>query len=585
MCGVAGIFGYSHDAPAVDTDELLRIREQMVRRGPDGAGLWISSNRRVGLAHRRLAIIDLTPDAAQPMASADGRYQIVFNGEIYNYRELRDELRRQGVLFRSLSDTEVLLQLYAREGAAMCRRLRGMYAFAIWDTQQQSLFLARDPFGIKPLYFNDDGRSFRFASQVKALLAGGAIARDADPIGESGYWIWGSVPEPHTLYAGIKAFAPGTSLKLCRDGRRERQEFDSVAGMLEDAREDQPPATSLRESMLDTIRHHLIADVPVGVFLSAGIDSATLAALASRCEATLNTLTLGFEEYRGTPADETLLAETVARRYGTRHQTIWIRQSDFEGALDSFLEDMDQPSIDGLNTWLVARATAHAGLKVAISGLGGDEFFGGYPSFRQVPLLRRYARPFCGVPGLGKMLRRLSAPVLGKLTSQKYAGLLEYGASWEGAYLLRRAVRMPWELGSESKTSEFERPTTVVDDALRAEGSPQAIVSWLEATLYMRNQLLRDSDWAGMAHSVEIRVPLVDRELLRYVASQRRAGRVLTKQDLSATASPALPKELINRAKTGFTVPVRDWMRRTGSLTGTQRGLRDWQAQVAEAFF
>ncbi len=232
MCGVAGIFGYSHDAPAVDTGELLRIREQMIRRGPDGAGLWMSPDHRVGLAHRRLAIIDLTADGAQPMASPDGRYTIVFNGEIYNYREIRKELRDAGSAFRSESDTEVLLHLYAQEGATMCRRLRGMYAFAIWDTQERCLFVARDPFGIKPLYFADDGRIFRFASQVKALLAGEAIARQPDPVGQLGFWIWGAVPEPHTWYEGIRAFPPGTTLEIHLDGRRKWQAFETVADML-----------------------------------------------------------------------------------------------------------------------------------------------------------------------------------------------------------------------------------------------------------------------------------------------------------------------------------------------------------------
>jgi len=175
MCGLAGVFAYSDQAPPVNGEELLRIRERMLHRGPDGAGLWVAPDRRIGLAHRRLAIIDLTPDGAQPMATADGRYQIVFNGEIYNHRELRDQLQRTGCVFRSQSDTEVLLQLYAQEGPAMCRALRGMYAFAIWDTQEQRLLLARDPFGIKPLYVHDDGHTLRFASQVKALLAGGAV--------------------------------------------------------------------------------------------------------------------------------------------------------------------------------------------------------------------------------------------------------------------------------------------------------------------------------------------------------------------------------------------------------------------------
>ena len=228
MCGLAGIFSYADNAPPVDREELIRIRERMRSRGPDGAGLWISPDQRMGLAHRRLAIIDLSPDGAQPMAIADGRYQVVFNGEIYNYRELREELKGKGAIFRTHSDTEVLLQLYAHHGPHMCKRLRGMYAFAIWDALEQTAFLARDPFGIKPLYLHDDGKSLRFASQVKALLAGGAIPNDVEAAGHVGYWIWGYVPEPWTLYRDVVSLEPGTCLTVYRGGRRVEMLFESV---------------------------------------------------------------------------------------------------------------------------------------------------------------------------------------------------------------------------------------------------------------------------------------------------------------------------------------------------------------------
>jgi asparagine synthase (glutamine-hydrolysing) len=578
MCGLAGIFSYADGAAPIDQAELLRLRERMVARGPDGAGLWLSPDHRVGLAHRRLAIIDLTPDGAQPMATPEGRYQIVFNGEIYNYRELRAELASRGVIFNSQSDTEVLLQLYAQQGPAMCRQLRGMYAFAIWDCVEQSLFLARDPFGIKPLYLHDDGSTLRFASQVKALLAGGTIATEIDPEAEQGYWIWGHVPEPHTPYRNISSLEPGHWRKVGRGGQVQQGSFDSVAEMLSGDCAPGSDYPNLRSALLDSMRHHLIADVPVGIFLSAGIDSATLAALAAECGGTLRTVTLGFEEYRGTSADETALAEQVARQYGAQHQTVWISRRDFEHAFDEFLQAMDQPSIDGLNTWLVSRAAAQVGLKVAISGLGGDEFFGGYPSFRQLPRMRQLASPFALIPGLGKMVRRLGAPLLGRHTSVKYAGLLEYGHNWEGAYLLRRAMRMPWELPGHKPSRQPQ--------ALPPLEHPRGMVSYLESTRYMRNQLLRDSDWASMAHSIELRVPLVDAELTRYVAQQRRVSRVFSKQDLAATALPDLPAELVNRPKTGFTVPVRDWMRLDGQgdQSAQERGLRGWQREVWRAY-
>ncbi len=581
MCGIAGIFAYGDHASMVDSNELLRIRERMIKRGPDGAGLWMSDDKRVGLAHRRLAIIDLSGAARQPMVSADGRFHIVFNGEIYNYRQLRSELQKKGAIFRTHSDTEVLLQLYQHYGSGMCTLLRGMYAFAIWDSLQQCLFLTRDPFGIKPLYIADDGQTLRFASQVKALLAGGAINKDIDPEGEYGYRIWGCVPEPHTLYKDIRAIAPGTWILLHRNGLREHHQFDSVDRMLNDSGSAPvttqtacDPAMTLRAALLDTVRHHLIADVPVGIFLSAGIDSATLTALTTEAGSALRTITLGFEEYRGTAGDETLLARKVADHYGTQHQTVWITRRDFEEAFDQFIDDMDQPSIDGFNTWFVARAAAQCGLKVAISGLGGDEFFGGYPSFSQLPTIRKLAQPFVAVPGLGKWARMLGAPLLRHFTSEKYAGVLEYGGTWEGAYLLRRALHMPWELSPAGHHS-----TVSADDIYTRFDHPHAIVSFMESTRYMRNQLLRDADWAGMAHSIELRVPLVDTALVRTIAHLRRDGVIATKQDLACAAHPPLPAPLADRPKSGFTVPVHEWLL-AGNPHYRQRGLRDWSQFV-----
>lgn len=582
MCGLNGIFAYGHDGPPVDTAELLATREHMRVRGPDGAGLWVSEDQRIGLAHRRLAIIDLSEDGAQPMATADRRYQIVFNGEIYNFRALRAELMRQGVAFRSQSDTEVLLHLYARDGTDMCRTLRGMFAFAIWDGVEQSLYLARDTFGVKPLYLHDNGHTLRFASQVKALLAGGAIPRTFSPEGETGYWIWGNVPEPHTLYQGITALEPGSWLRLSQNGRREQASFETVAQLLT----AQPAAThesvadlgdSLRRALLDSVRHHLVADVPVGLFLSAGVDSGALASLAVEGGYRLRTLTLGFEEFKGTDQDETAIAEKVARHYGTEHQTVWLSRRDFEDSLQAFLESMDQPSIDGMNTWFVARAASQAGLKVAISGLGGDEFFGGYPSFKQVPAMHRIGRSLAAIPALGRSLRRLSAPLLRSFTSEKWAGLAEYSSTFEGAYLLRRAVRMPWQL--EPHLEDGSAYAYVKSSQLKDVHSR---VSELEATLYMRNQLLRDTDWASMAHSLEVRVPLIDRVLVQHIAQLRASGQAAGKSELAASAHPPLPTYVTNRPKTGFIVPLRDWAANKTTGAGARHGLRPWQAKVMQ---
>ena len=575
MCGLAGMFAYGPAARPVDRNRLLTVREKMAHRGPDGAGLWLSEDQRVGLAFRRLAILDLSDAGAQPMGSADGRLQLVFNGEIYNFRELRQMLQGEGAVFRSRSDTEVLLHLYLRRGKAMCRLLRGMYAFAIWDSLEGALFLARDPFGIKPLYIHDDGQTLSFASEVKALLAGGASGGRANPDGLADYWVWGHICEPRTIAAGIESLPPGEWLVLKRHAAPERGRFTSLQGLL--AGEDGSPGRDLRAVLSDTVQHHLVSDVPVGVFLSAGIDSRVLAILAAEHRARIRTLTLGFEEFRETPDDEVPIAEATAKKIGADHQTVWITKREFEQAFDQYMADMDQPTIDGLNVWLVSAQARKLGLKVALSGIGGDELFGGYPSFRQVPRMRRLAAPFSRIPGLGRMVRKLTAKwgLSGSsLSWPKLASVLEYGGTWGGSYLLRRAVRMPWEIGSDYDAATLAQ----IPSNLRSDHSR---VTWLEMSHYLKNQLLRDCDWAGMAHSVEIRVPFVDTHVARAVGQQAEAGRPWRKADL-ATILSRVDASGLRRSKTGFVVPVRNWLE--GSSRERQPRLRDWQELVCEMF-
>ena len=592
MCGVAGIFAYHRSAPPVDQEELLRIREAMARRGPDGAGLWISPDKCAGLAHRRLAIIDLSETGAQPMSTADGRFHITFNGEIYNYRELRVQLEARGCRFHSTSDTEVLLHLYAERGADMVNALRGMYAFGLYDAFARTLFLARDPFGIKPLYYADGGGSFRFASQVKALLKGGRVDTSPAPAGHVGFYLWGHLPDPHTLYKGIRALQAGTTMLVDAGGGREPKTHFSIAAEFASANALAPglsPQASrerLHAALKDSVRHHLVADVPVGVFLSSGLDSTTITALAAEAGVPdLRTITLGFDEYRGTPDDETPLASLVAQSYGASHMVQWVSRDDFAAQMDEMLEAMDQPSIDGVNTYFVSRAAAAAGMKVALSGVGGDELFGGYPSFRDLPLMTGSLGVMQRFPRIGRGFRRLSAPLLKRFTSPKYAGLFEYGGSYAGAYLLRRGLYMPWELpefldGELVREGWDELQTLLrLEDTVRGVDPKLQKVSALELSWYMRNQLLRDSDWAGMAHSLEIRVPLVDVELFRAVAPLIRSGQA-TKHAMAQTPSRPLPDRVMNRRKTGFSIPVRDWLKPPGAAGSLPRGLRDWARRI-----
>lgn len=594
MCGLAGIFSYQRDASPVNQGTLLGMRERMMARGPDGAGLWMSDDRHIALAHRRLAIIDLSEAGAQPMLDAETGNRIVFNGEIYNYRELRGELEAAGQRFRSVSDTEVLLKLYATRGRDMLASLRGMYAFAIWDEARPGLFLARDPFGIKPLYYADDGKTLRFASQVKALLAGGEVDTARDPAGQVGFYLWGHVPEPYTLYKAIRALPAGTSLWIDRGGRKEQKPYFKLAEELIRIQTEGVALSAdvghehLRAVLLDSVRHHLVADVPVGVFLSAGLDSTTVAALAREAGvAELITVTLGFNEFANTEYDEVPLAETVARHYGATHHTRWVKRTDFAACLDHLLDAMDQPSIDGVNSYFVSQAAHNTGLKVALSGLGGDELFGGYSDFQEIPRLVSWLSPVTCIPGLGTGFRYVAAPLLKRFTSPKYASLLEYGGDYAGAYLLRRGLFMPWELpdlldGDLVRAGWRELQTIpALRQTIDGVGAARLKVGALETSWYMKNQLLRDIDWASMTNSLEVRVPLVDIVLWREVARLVAAGYAPRKSDMASCPKRVLTTAILTRPKTGFAVPVREWL--DGEAYGKGRGLRGWAKMVYES--
>jgi asparagine synthase (glutamine-hydrolysing) len=601
MCGIAGILVHQ-DAPSLGVGEALTaMSARLSVRGPDASGMWSSPSGRIHFAHRRLSIIDLNARSDQPFHSADGRYTIVFNGEIYNYMELRTQLQRQGCVFTTTGDTEVLLQMYAQYGSAMLNLLRGMYAFAIWDEQEQQLFLARDPLGIKPLYYAQANECFYFASQVKALLKVPGVDLSPQPAGHVGFFVWGSVPEPWTLYRGIFSCPSGTWILAGRKGIREKRQFASPAeesirfSPAEIPRSAAECTERLHAALEESVRMHEIADVPVGLFLSAGIDSGMLASLASEISDRLEALTLGFDLLKGTPSDETGLATTISRQYGLPHRVEFIDRGVFHAERDRLLDTMDQPTIDGVNTYLVSRLAKHMGFKVALSGLGGDELFTGYPSFRNVPATVHSLGAFSHVPALGRGLRVLTAPLLSRLTSPKYAGLLEYGGTWGGAYLVRRGLFMPWELtqfldadlvregwrdlGSVEQMNALLRPFRERQEVPR-EQADLLRVSALETSYYMRTQLLRDADWAGMAHSIEIRVPLVDMTLLRQLAPLRASRFVPRKPEVANCLRKPLPQEILSRPKTGFSVPVREWMH--GPLT---RGLRSWARFVYSAMY
>jgi asparagine synthase (glutamine-hydrolysing) len=573
MCGINGVFAYHGAANAPSEQELTLTRDHMAARGPDASGAWWSGDRRVGLGNRRLAIIDLDERANQPMVSDDGLSVVSYNGEIYNFPALRTEVEARGRRFRTSSDTEVLLHLYALDGPAMVEKLRGMYAFAVWDVSRRGLFLARDPYGIKPLYISDDGWTFRFASQVKALLAGGKVSRDPEPAGIVGFHLFGSVPSPFTLYRDIRALPAGHTQWIDEAGPREPLRHANLAKVL--AAGGRTPVSAdefgdlVRTSTLDSVRAHCLSDVEVGLFLSAGVDSgAMLGLMRDAGQHKIRAITLGFDEFLGTRDDEVPLAADIARQYGAEHIVRRVNEREFRDDLPAILEAMDQPSIDGVNTWFVAKAAREAGLKVALSGLGGDELLAGYPSFRDIPTWTRWLGAPALVPGLGSGLRLLGQALGLAPETPKALGLLEFGGTYRGAYLLRRGLFLPFELPARlgkdlvSEGLRRLRPLARLQATITPDPrSPAARVCALESANYLRNQLLRDTDWAGMAHSVEVRCPLVDYDLLRALAPaiDRMTGDG-GKRALAAAPSNPLPTRHVERAKTGFWVPTDQWL-------------------------
>ena len=573
----------------MDATELQAIHGAMRPRGPDDEGTWFSPERRVGLAHRRLAIIDLSAGGHQPMVSKDGVRVLTYNGEIYNFHALRRQLEQEGRRFQSQSDTEVLLHLYERDGVEMVRQLRGMYAFALWDARKGGMLLARDPLGIKPLYYADNGTTLRVASQVKALRAGGQAGTGASAAGHVGFFLWGHVPEPFTLYRDIHALPAGTTLWVDAGGAGRPRQFWNMRDALRTATPKPLENGQLRELLADSVRHHFVADAPVGLFLSAGVDSAVLAAFSAKEKgADLRTLTLSFDVRRAEAPDEAPAAGRLARTLGIRHETRSVTATDFADARNALFASMDQPTIDGINTYFVARAARDIGLKVALSGLGADEIFGGYASFQQIPRTVAALAPLRRLPFLGRAFRIVTAPALRRATSPKYASLLEYGGTYGGAYLLRRGLFMPWELPhflDGDMVREGWRalaPLSALANTTEGLSTPRQKITALEACWYMRNQLLRDADWAGMAHSIEIRVPFVDSVLIEGLAASLASSRPPEKQDMASAVPQPLPAEIFARSKTGFVVPVRDWLS-DRSEGRNERGLRGWARQVHAA--
>lgn len=594
MCGICGVVGASSGKGGERA--LRRMMTAIIHRGPDEEGILVAPNAAVGV--RRLSIIDIS-GGSQPVWNELGTVAVFFNGEIYNFRELRGELERAGHTFRTNSDTEVIVHSYEEWGEACLDRLRGMFAFAAVEMDAKvgavtNIFLARDRFGIKPLYYAVKDGTLLFASEVRALLASGQIARRLAAEAIESYLLFGSVGEPCTLVHDVVSLPPGHFLKVRIEpqitlpsprpywcARTVRDTLDGGASP-----ESGAHTAHVRSSLERAVRSHLVADVPVGVFLSSGMDSAAIVALAARSQSGLHTFTLAFPD---AGFSEAAGARQTAERFGSQHLELTLADSDMLSRLDDAVGAFDQPSLDGINTYFVSWAARQAGLKVALSGLGSDEVFGGYRTFRTTSALSRlayYAR-YC--PKLFRQATHTILLVLVRLVttpdaSRKALGAWLDPASFPHPYFFTRALFTPeWVSFATNAGGGSYRATPwfrwLYGAAEQVRGMDEfTSVSWLELRSYLVNTLLRDTDAMSMKHSLEVRVPFLDTALVEYVLALPQSAkfqRGRPKSLLRAALRDVLPPEVESAPKRTFTLPWQNWLRGMLSRRVEER-LGDW---------
>jgi asparagine synthase (glutamine-hydrolysing) len=578
MCGIVGIVARK---ASVDPDLLEHATRSLAHRGPDDSGTVIIRDTipepvEIGLGNRRLAILDLSPLGHQPMRDPENGNWIAFNGEIYNFREIREELGHEGAQFRGHSDTEVLLRAYGRWGEGCLAKLRGMFAFAIWDARRHYLFLARDPMGIKPLYYFSSDRHFLFASEVRTLLGTGLVPRRVDRAGLLNYLAFGSACDPVTLVEGVSSLPPGHSLvwengtlrqKMYWDLRAAKEQVDG-SDITQDNAGRQRIEEEVHAALARSIHMQMVSDVPVGVFLSGGIDSSAVTGILSRDGIRPNTFSIVFREADYSEAEYSRL---VARTFRTEHHELMVSQRDALAAIAPALGAMDLPTVDGLNTYLVSRQTRAAGIKVVLSGMGGDELFAGYSTFRTVPRMEGFLQVWQHIP---KPVRHLLTSAYARLVSEtdqsrKLTTLTTANGSMPHPYLLSRMLFTPQRrstLLALIDSRELNRASASLAESVSRATSFDRInrVSYLESRCYMLNTLLRDTDVMSMAHGLEVRVPLIDHQLaekLITMPGKWKVDRRTPKPLLVRALHGALPQNIVHRTKRGFTLPFEHWLR------------------------
>lgn len=564
VCGINGIVSFGEiggDCRAA----VARMNAALAHRGPDDEGIF--SDDHAVLGQRRLSIIDLSSAGHQPMQSPDNRFVLVFNGEIYNFRELRKQMDYP---FQSNSDSEVLLAAWLTWGPDCVDRLVGMFAFAVWDKLGGELYLVRDRLGIKPLYYHVDDECVVFSSEVRAVLASHLVPGKVNPDSLVDYLRYQCVHQPHTIVDGVHLLPPATWLRFRGRDKSERRYWSPVpAGEARAVADIETARKDIYNALLKAVERRLVADVPFGAFLSGGIDSSVIVALMSQITDRVSTFSISFAEEA---FSEARYARRVARKFNTDHHEIQLSPDDFLDLLPEALDHMDHPSGDGPNTYVVSRATKNAGITMALSGLGGDELFAGYPIFRQSARLQRIAV----INAVPRVLRKAAGQVLHALkpsvATAKMAGILaKERVSMLAAYPFYRQVLLDNQV--RDLVSVNRLPPNRVEEMLDELGSQPAFrglpllgqVSVAEMATYMQNVLLRDTDQMSMAHALEVRVPFLDHELVELVMGLpdkfKSVSSAIPKQLLVDSLGDLLPPEIVNRPKMGFSLPYAQWMK------------------------
>lgn len=553
MCGISGILTNNHDL----TPLIAQMQLALHHRGPDDQGIYISSDKNTALAHNRLSILDLSSAGHQPMSSGNNRYWITFNGEIYNFKEVRSQFL-QDEKFTSQTDTEVILKLYQKMGVDCVKHFRGMFAFAIWDDVEKTCFIARDPLGIKPLYYYQSGNTLLFASEVKAILATKLVNFNLSVEGLYGYLTTGSVPEPYTMIHDIKSLLAGHYLTWKKDNFQisKYYQINFIPENINHLEAQEMVSKALKES----IGYHFISDVPVGIFLSGGIDSSAVVALARKSQfGELRTYSIGFEESEWNEGE---IAQKVAQNFDTKHTEYQITANIVKDLFPQFLQAIDQPSIDGFNTFCVSKIAHEDGIKVVLSGLGGDELFGGYASFYQIPKMVNFGQKFQLVKPVLNHIGKLLEYHSNNPKIKRLGDFFQQTPNTINAYRSFRGIFSHWEAINIINKYLPEQNIMRPDHISLSEKLPsiEDEISLLEITYYMRNQLLRDSDVMSMNWGLELRVPLVDRVLLETISSIPSNIRLKSGKELLVKSVPELPEFVYNRPKKGFIFPFEKWL-------------------------